>query len=198
MSSSGDVEVDVLWIPLGAGQRVVRASGLVYETLVAALQRRPRYALYHSALVVHLPGSDVVIEVAPVPDGDGASRGAVASGAVGLSWLGRFRLFRYEVRCWPNGVIPDASMASVVHRVAIPVGRAERILQLAPAVPTAVWGRDEFRVGDMWNSNSVTAWLLVAAGVDPATVGPPPGGRGPGWDAGLAVACRDAACDTGT
>lgn len=42
----------------------------------------------------------------------------------------------------------------------------------------------------MWNSNSVTAWLLVSAGLDAAASQPPNGGRAPGWDAGVAVAKR--------
>ena len=43
--------LDLYWIPLGAGARVVRVSGTVYEAVSALLQRRPRRALYHSALV---------------------------------------------------------------------------------------------------------------------------------------------------
>jgi hypothetical protein len=64
----------------------------------------------------------------------------------------------------------------------------QRILDLVPMVPTPVWGRDELHAGEMWNSNSVTAWLLVRAGAA-SVVGPPPGdGRAPGWNAGLVVA----------
>lgn len=182
--------IDVLWIPLGAGQRVVRTSGWIYEALVAAVQRRPRCALYHSALVLHLPEGEVVVEVAPVPDSDGASRGVVGEGAVGLRRLGRYRLFRYEVRRWLHGTIPDAHFATVVHHVTVTLDDARHLLDLAPAAPTPVWGRDEFDVGDMWNSNSVTSWLLASAGVDTSVLGPPPGGRGPGWDAGLTVGGR--------
>lgn len=182
--------IDVLWVPLGAGQRVVRTSGWIYEALIAAVQRRPRCALYHSALLVHLPEGTVVVEVAPVPDGDGASRGVVGEGAVGLRVLGRSRLFRYEVRRWLHGTIPDAHFATIVHHVEVPLERARHLLDLAPEAPTPVWGRDEFDVGDMWNSNSVTSWLLVSAGLDTSVLGPPPGGRGPGWDAGLAIGGR--------
>lgn len=42
----------------------------------------------------------------------------------------------------------------------------------------------------MWNSNSVVAWLLVRAGIDPDTARLPENGRAPGWDAGVAVARR--------
>ena len=44
-SASG---LDLYWIPLGAGQRVVRTSGKLYERLVARAARRPRRDLYHS------------------------------------------------------------------------------------------------------------------------------------------------------
>ena len=40
---------------------------------------------------------------------------------------------------------------------------ARQLLDLAPDVPTPVWGRDELGAGEMWNSNSVTAWLLPRA-----------------------------------
>jgi hypothetical protein len=42
----------------------------------------------------------------------------------------------------------------------------------------------------MWNSNSVVAWLLASAGLQADSIGPPSGGRAPGWRAGLAVASR--------
>jgi hypothetical protein len=54
------------------------------------------------------------------------------------------------------------------------------------------WGRDEVRAGEMWNSNSLVSWLLVRAGVSTDSIGPPAGGRAPGWDAGLRVAARSA------
>jgi len=34
-----------------------------------------------------------------------------AGGAVGARWAGRFRIFRYEVRRWLDGVIPDVGEA---------------------------------------------------------------------------------------
>jgi hypothetical protein len=40
----------------------------------------------------------------------------------------------------------------------------------------------------MWNSNSVTSWLLARSVVVTAQIQPPHGGRPPGWDAGLGVA----------
>jgi hypothetical protein len=182
--------VDLHWIPLGAGAHVVRLSGKVYEALRAVVERRPRTDLYHSALIVQLPGGRTVIESAPIPDDRGAARGVVAEGPVGLRALARFRLFRYEVRCWNGGEIPDEAHAVETIRVAADEVRARRILELIGSVPRPVWGRDELGTGDMWNSNSVIAWVLVRSGIDVRTVSPPPGGRAPGWDAGLQVARR--------
>ena len=132
------------------------------------------------------------IEMTPIPDARGREdRGVVAEGTVGTRWVRRFRRFRYEIRRWRGGVIPDISyaVASPV-RVSDDDSVARTILDLVPVVPTPVWGRDELRTGDMWNSNSVTAWLLSSAGLDAVAGRPPYGGRAPGWDAGLAVAQR--------
>jgi hypothetical protein len=52
------------------------------------------------------------------------------------------------------------------------------MLDLLPSVPMKVWGRDELGAGEMWNSNSVIAWLLVRCGLDIETIQPPAGGRG--------------------
>ena len=102
--------VDLYWIPLEAGTPVVHLSGRVFETLATLAHRRRRCDLYHAALEVRAPTGRFVIEQAPVPDANGASRRVVASGPVGTRLLGRFRMFRYEVRCWPNGTIPTFPM----------------------------------------------------------------------------------------
>jgi hypothetical protein len=184
--------VDLYWIPLGAGAHVVRVSGKVFEACSALVHRRGRCDLYHSALVVDVPEGRFVIEQAPVPDFHGEGRGVVAEGAVGMRWAGRFRLFRYEIRRWREGQIPDIheAVASPV-RVTDDLALARRILDVLPSIPTPVWGRDEFDTGEMWNSNSVISWTLVRSGADIAMVHPPDGGRAPGWHAGLVVAGRD-------
>jgi len=186
--------VDLYWLPLGAGGHSVRLNGRVYEAAAARLGRREPCALYHAALELRVPVGDYVIEQAPAWGGSGAERGVVAEGAVGSRWAGRFRIFRYEVRCWRDGVIPDADEAvdSPRHLTSDPVV-ARRVLDLAPLVPTAVWGRDELRAGEMWNSNSIVAWLLARAGLGAEAIRPPAGGRAPGWRAGLVVARRPAA-----
>ena len=110
---------------------------------------------------------------------------------MGARWAGRLRLFRYEVRCWRDGVIPDVAEAvDSPQRVSDDERLARRLVELVPTVPTAVWGRDELRTGEMWNSNSVISWLLESAGLPTASLARPERGRAPGWDAGRAVAGR--------
>ncbi len=188
------VGVNLYWIPLGAGGRgFVRLNGRTYEAVRARLDgRRPR-DLYHTALDVVLSGERYVIENAwPSPDSDVASRGVVFVGPVFHPRLARLRPFRYEVRRWRDGVIPDAGEAVGGPRhVSADPAQARRLLDLVAAVPTLTWGRDELGAGEMWNSNSVIAWLLASSGVAIDGIAPPPGGRAPGWDAGLAAA-RDA------
>ena len=185
--------IDLYWLPLGAdGSAVVRASGRLYERWVARRANRAPLVLYHSALKVHAGGATYVIEVGPAWGALAADRGTVAEGAVGSALLGASRWFRYEVRCWREGVLPDEEQAveSPV-RVAADTARATAVLELVRGVPTCVWGRDELGTGEMWNSNSVIAWLLASTGAAP--VAPPRGGRAPGWAAGVALAARQGA-----
>jgi hypothetical protein len=183
--------VYLYWLPLGAGANVVRISGRIFETLLALIQRRPRRAIYHSTLIA-ITDAPFVIEMTPIPDSHGREdRGVVAEGVVGTRWARHLRVFRYEIRRWRYGVIPDIAyaVASPV-RIADDEAVARTLLDLVPLVPTPVWGRDELGAGEMWNSNSVTAWLLVSAGLDASASQSPSGGRAPGWDAGAAVATR--------
>jgi hypothetical protein len=183
--------VDLYWLPLGAGGQSVRLNGRIFESVVARLDRRVPCDLYHSALEVRVPEGRFVIEQAPVRDTNGGKRGVVAEGAVGSKWAGRFRIFRYELRCWHGGVIPDVDEAvESPRRLTHDLDVARRVLDLAPFVPTAVWGRDELGAGEMWNSNSVIAWLLERSGVPTDAIQPPERGRAPGWRAGLVVARR--------
>lgn len=184
--------VDLYWLPLGAGGHVVRLSGRLYEAVKSRLERRPAYDLYHSALEVRLPDGTYVIEQAPVPDLSGERRGVVAGGPVGTRWAGRFRIFRYEIRVWRGGRIPDlAEAVDSPRQLSDDEAQARRVLELVPRVPRPVWGRDELHTGEMWNSNSVIAWVLARSGLDAESIEPPPGGRAPGWHAGLEVARRD-------
>lgn len=184
------IGIDLYWIPLGAGAHVVRLSGKLYESLAALLQHRPRPALYHSALVARGVDGCYVVEMTPVPDEQGRQeRGVVAEGCVGTRRAGRLRIFRYEIRRWRNGLIPDLAYAvGGPVRLSDDVEVVGRLLETVPGVPTPVWGRDELAAGEMWNSNSVTAWLLSRIGLVEIAGGPPLGGRAPGWNAGVKVA----------
>jgi hypothetical protein len=188
-----EAAVRLLWIPLGAGSRVpvVRWNGLAFEALSARREHRAARPLFHAALEVTSDGAPFVIEMTPAWGAAHSGAGAVAVGAVGLRMLGRSRFFRYEVHCWRDGVIPDRSYAvGGPQLLSTDEATARRVLDLAPAVPTPVWGRDELGAGDMWNSNSLVAWLLASAGIPTAGLAPPQHGRAPGWSAGLAVAAR--------
>jgi|SRR5450755_2617920 hypothetical protein len=190
MTQSG-AGVDLYWLPLGAGGHSVRVNGRAYEAVASRLERRPARDLYHSALEVRVPAGRFVIEMTPVPAGNAADRGVVGTGAVGNRRAGRFRIFRYEIRRWLGGAIPDVAEAvDSPRRLSHDPESAQRLLQLVPSVPTPVWGLDELGAGEMWNSNSVTSWLVVRTGLTADSIQPPDGGRAPGWAAGLAVARR--------
>jgi hypothetical protein len=142
--------------------------------------------------VVRVPEGRFVIENSwPIPDADGASRGVLVEGPVDSRPIARFRVFRYEVRRWRDGVIPDADEA-----VASPQSlshdplRARHLLDLVGSLPKPVWGRDELETGEMWNLNSVISWLLDRSGIPTDAISPPAGGRAPGWEAGLVAARR--------
>lgn len=188
-----DTAVDLYWIPLGAGgAAVVRASGRLYEVIASRRRRRRPMDLYHTALEVSVDGARFTIENAwPSPDGDFEARGVVVEGPVGSRQLARLRLFRYEVRCWRDGVIPDIGEAvGGPRRLSADPAVARRLLALVPSVPVLRWGRTVDGAGEMWNSNSVVSYLLAASGLPAAGVAPPPNGRAPGWRAGIVVASR--------
>ena len=105
--------IELYWLPLGAGGWFVRLNGRIYEAIHALLELRRPLDLYHTALVVHVPGGRFVIEDCwPIPDADGpTSRGVLVEGPVGSRQMARWRVFRYEVRRWRDGVIADASEA---------------------------------------------------------------------------------------
>ncbi|GAA4881709.1 hypothetical protein [Actinomycetospora straminea] len=186
--------VRLLWIPVGAGGHVVRHTSRWWERLAAARAHRAARPLVHGVLEVVVDGSPWVLEMAPAWGGTRAvDRGVVRTGPVGLAVLGRSRWFRYEVRRWRDGVLPDREWALgdpvVVSRDDT---TARAVLRHVDEVPALTWGRAVGTTGDMWNSNSLVSWLLVVSGVPTAELRPPGGARAPGWDAGLAVADRSA------
>jgi hypothetical protein len=186
--------IDLYWLPLGAGGRSVRWNGRLFEAVMARREHRPVAELYHCALEVHEGARRFVIEMAPVWNIDAVDRGVVCEGPVGTRWLGRSRLFRYEVRCWLDGRIPDVAEAVASPRLlSTDRDQVARLIAILPTVPSLTWGRDDLKAGDMWNSNSLISWSLARTGHDLTTVCPPAGGRAPGWQAGLVLASRQGA-----
>jgi hypothetical protein len=139
---------------------------------------------------VRLPEGRFVIEDAwPIPDADGPSRGVAVKGPVFSRRMARFRVFRYEVRRWRDGIIADADEAvASPQRLSDDPLLARRLLDLVGCLPSPVWGRDELGTGEMWNSNSVVSWLLARSGLPTDAIRPPAGGRAPGWKAGVVTA----------
>ena len=188
--------IHLYWIPLGAGGvGFVRFNGRVYERIRARAERRQPLDLYHTALEVRVPEGRFTIENAwPIPDSDTASRGVVVEGPVGSHRMARFRAFRYEVRCWREGVIPDAAQAVNSPQILSQDPMlARRLLDSVAKLPPLLWGRDEMGIGDMWNSNSTVSWLLARNGLPVREIQPPAGGRAPGWEAGIVAASEQTA-----
>ncbi|MGZ4173297.1 MAG: hypothetical protein ACXVQR_02350 [Solirubrobacteraceae bacterium] len=117
----------------------MRLNGRAFEAVASRVQRRPACDLYHSALEVRVPAGRFVIEMTPVPDAGGAKRGVTVVGAVGAGWAGRFRIFRYEVRCWREGNIPDVAEAvESPRRLTDDPERAALLLAAVPSLPSCV------------------------------------------------------------
>ena len=115
-----------------------------------------------------------------IPDDEPASRGVVLEGPVISRRIARYRTCRYEVRRGRDGVIPDIAEAVASPRLLTDDGeRARRVLDLVDSVPALIWGRDELGTGDMWNSNSVVAWLLARSDLGAEAIRPPVRGGGP-------------------
>ncbi len=183
--------VDLFWLPLGAGGHVVRWNGRLYERWSARRQHREPADLYHCGLVLTLDDVTYAVEMGPVWNVADTDRGVLVEGPVGSRWLGRFRAFRYEMRCWPGGRIPDIADAvdSPVRTTDDPA-RVGAVLDVLPQLPGLTWGRDELGAGDLWTSYSAVAWALARTGHDMDALEPPTGGRAPGWAAGLVLASR--------
>lgn len=181
-------------MPVGAGSRIVPITSGWWERWRAWREHRPPQALCHAALEVFSAAGRHVVEMGPAWGGgrgrsDPGQRGVVATGPVGWAPLGRLRLFRYEVRCWRAGVLPDRAFAVAPPRVvAISETHAMLLLDRVAAVPRHTWGKDPGLTGDMWNSNALISWLLETSGLESTPLGPPAGCRAPGWRAGAIAA----------
>ncbi len=183
---------DLYWLPVGAGtSRFQQASLRAWEAFEAARTRRPRMRLVHSALKLSHDGDPYTLELTPAFLGEQPP--PLATGPVGLRAAGRFRLFRYQLRCLPAATLPDEQWAvGDPVRLTGECASVRQILALGPGVPRHTWGRRPRGAGDMWTSDSVISWLLVQAGLDVSRAAPPPGTRAPGWSAGIEVAATGA------
>ena len=93
-----------------------------------------------------MPEGRFVIEQAPIRAATAPSAASSPRVRSAARAAGRFRLFRYEVRRWRDGVIPDVAEAvESPQRLSDDPDCARRLLELVPQVPTPVWGRDELR-----------------------------------------------------
>jgi len=173
-------------------------SGLLFEAVQARVEGRHPLDLYHAALEIHLGERRFVIEMSSIPDGEGAARGVVGEGPIASRHVPHVRILRYELRCWQGGIVAELNHAvACLQHLGADSRQAYRLLELVRLVPRLTWGRDELGVGEMWNSNSVIAWLLARAGLPTEGIRPPAGGRAPGWAAGLAVAAQQSGAHDG-
>ena len=157
--------VDLYWLPLGAGGHSVRFNGLVFEAISARLHHRVPSDLYHSALTVRLGQARYTIEMGPVWNERAKERGVVSEGVVGSRMLRGLRLFRYEIRCWRDGRIPDiAEAVDSPQRLSEDPAVAQRVLELVRETPTWVWGRDELQTGECGTPTRSSRGCSCAAG----------------------------------
>jgi hypothetical protein len=133
----------LFWIPLGvAGSGFVRVVGEVYEAVHARRDHRDPLRLYHTALRVGTAEGVYTVEMMlPSPGGDTSSRGVVLVGSVGSAVLERLRPFRYEVRCWRDGLLFDREPGVVgPQRLSRGFGQAARLVELTGCIPISYGG----------------------------------------------------------
>ncbi|MEO8540744.1 MAG: hypothetical protein ABI577_13475 [bacterium] len=184
-----DGYVDLYWLPVGAGKLSPprKWSLWLWEALDAATHRRARKRLLHAALkLVDLAGTTFTVEL--MPDFLPGTVPPAMTGSVGFSAAGRWRFFRYRLSCEPVERLPDEEWAVQSPSRLGDGNLANTILALAPTAPPYVWGLRAKGTREMWTSDSAISWLLIRAGVSLDGIGPPAGGRAPGWSAGIDAA----------
>ena len=187
-SATTGPHVDLWWIPVGAGGHVVVHTSRWWESLRALRARRRPRPLFHAALQVFNGPEEYVVEMTPAWGQPSGPRGVVAHGPVFFRWLGASRLFRYEIRCWEDGTIPDRGWAvGPPVRFLLSPAETHALISRIPSVPRLTWGRDAFGIRDMWNSNSLISWLLQSSGIDASQLAPPDRGDAPGWNSGISA-----------
>ncbi len=187
-TEADDCFIDLFWLPVGAGTpRAQQFSLACWEAVAALLSRRKRAALYHPALKMRQGAVTYTLELTPVFVGEPAA--PAMTGPVGLRAAGRFKLFRYQLRCYEADSLPDEEWAvESPIRLSTECELVERIREAAATVPPHAWGRRAPGTHEMWTSASVVSWLLTECGIDAGAIALPRGGRAPGWQAGLEVA----------
>ena len=183
--------VDLYWIPLGAGGRLVRFNGR------CSRRSPPLAGTGHDATSTTRSSSSRSTATATRsswrrrPTAIGSAGGWWRRGPSGAAISAGCPCSATRSVSWRGGTIGDLGEAvGGPRRLSRDPGLARRLLDLVPAVPAARLGADKLHTGEMWNSNSVIAWLIAGAGVATELVAPPAHGRAPGWQAGLAVARR--------
>lgn len=181
---AADPFLELSWIPVGAGTHFQRASLLLYESVAAAISRRPRATLVHAGIKFALDGQRYTFEVMPAPPGPN-HRGEV-TGPVGIRPAGRLRLFRYQAVLSESPALPDEQWAvGPAIRLTSDPATIARAIELRLEIPAYTWGRRRRGHSEMWTSDSAVSWLLGRAGLDVRAIAIPPGTRAPGWFAGI-------------
>lgn len=176
--------LDLYWLPVGAGTHFQRASLVLYESLAAALARRPRSTLCHAGLKASVAGQTFTLELTPVPAVQDVR--PAMTGAVGSSLAAKLRIFRYQLICREAAALPDEQWAvGQPNRLTADPIAIQRVMTLAPTVPAHTWGRRVHGTTEMWTSNSAVSWLLLEAGIPLNTATIPDGTTVPGWQAGI-------------
>lgn len=176
--------LDLSWIPVGAGTHFQRASLLLYESVAAAISRRPRASLVHAGLKLAIDGRQYTFEVMPAPPGPNHRR--EVTGPVGVRPAGRLRLFRYQAVLDESPALPDQQWAiGQPLRLTTNPDTIARIIELRLQIPAYTWGRRRPGHSEMWTSDSAVSWLLGSAGIDVRAIDIPQGTRAPGWFAGI-------------
>lgn len=180
----GEAFLDLLWVPVGAGTRFQRASLVLYESVAAALSRRPRVALVHAGIKLGLDGKRYTFELMPAPPGP--NHDSEVTGPVGVRGADRLRLFRYRACLFEAEALPDEAWAiGEPIRLSDNAETVRRVIKLRREIPAYTWGRRRRGHSEMWTSDSAVSWLLGRAGIEVGAIVVPEGTRAPGWRAGL-------------
>jgi hypothetical protein len=183
--------IKAVFIPVGDGS----SSNTLVLLANLFIDNQNGKDMYHTALKIQVDEDDdcptYIVELTDFVDGveDQKAHGQVKAGYAGPSWMHALTGQVYGIRKWRDGEIVDGDKAmpnSPIISEDCEVCAA--LLNLVSSVPSNDYGSEDF--GEPWTSNSVAAYLLQKAGLDPARISPPPNGMVPGWNAGIEAAKR--------